>query len=109
MGRHPDPGRRGRLLDAVAQYILDAGLSDLSLRPLGAKLGTSPRMLLYYFGSKEVLLSEALRRIRLWQQEEAVKWFAEGEAFDPTYVLARAWEWFSSDSAEPFMRLFFEV
>ncbi len=93
----------------MAQYILDVGLADLALRPLAAKLRTSPRMLLYYFGSKQDLLAEALRRIRLWQQEEAAKWLAEDTAGDPASLLERAWEWLSSREAEPFMRLFFEV
>ncbi len=109
MGRHPDPRRRQQLLEAVAQYILDVGLADLSLRPLAENLATSPRMLLYYFGSKERLLVEALRQIRLWQQEEAASWFAEDTPFDPASMLERAWQWFSSQQAEPFMRLFFEV
>ncbi len=109
MGRHPDPLRRQKLLDAVAHYVLDVGLADLSLRPLAAKLGTSPRMLLYYFESKEGLLVEALRQIRLWQQEEAASWFSQEQPFDPVSVLERAWQWFSSIQAEPFMRLFFEV
>jgi AcrR family transcriptional regulator len=109
MGRRPDPQRRQQLLDAVGQYILDVGLADLSLRPIAAKLGTSPRMLLYYFDSKEGLLVEALRQIRLWQQEEAARWFARETPVDPASMLERAWRWFSSTQAAPFMRLFFEV
>jgi AcrR family transcriptional regulator len=109
MGRHSDPIRREKLLEAVAQYILDVGLAELSLRPLAAKLRTSPRMLLYHFGSKENLLAEALRLIRRWQQEQAAEWFAEEPELEPARLLERAWEWFSSDEAEPFMRLFFEI
>ncbi len=66
-------------------------------------------MILYYFGSKESLLSAALSRIRLWQQQEAATWFAEDAGVEPAQVLERAWDWFSSKAAEPFMRLFFEV
>lgn len=109
MGRPPDPARREELLDAVARDVLAGGVADLSLRPLASRLGTSPRMLLYHFGSKEELVSEALARIRLWQQETAADWFARGEGADPARLLRRAWEWFTSDEAEPFMRLFFEV
>src|ERR1700680_2007852 len=46
------PDRRLELLDEVADYILSNGLADLSLRPLAAAINTSPRMLLYFFGTK---------------------------------------------------------
>ena len=53
--------RRVKLLDEVADYILSNGLADLSLRPLATAINTSPRMLLYFFGSKERLIAEAPR------------------------------------------------
>ena len=60
MGRKHDPERREALLAATAAYLEQHGLAGLSLRPLGAALGVSPRTLLYHFGSKEQLLAEAL-------------------------------------------------
>ncbi|MGH2600275.1 MAG: TetR/AcrR family transcriptional regulator, partial [Dehalococcoidia bacterium] len=57
---HAEPPRKAELLDRVAAYLLDNGLDDLSLRPLAAALGVSPRTLLYYFGSKERMLVDAL-------------------------------------------------
>ena len=41
--------------------MLDHGLIGLSLRPLAAELGTSDRMLLYHFGSKDQLVADVLR------------------------------------------------
>jgi AcrR family transcriptional regulator len=61
------PERRAELLDDVVEYILEHGLAGLSLRPLAAGVRTSPRMLLYFFGSKEKLISEVLAEIRLRQ------------------------------------------
>jgi AcrR family transcriptional regulator len=55
--------RRAELLDEVANYILSNGLADLSLRPLAAAINTSPRMLLYFFGTKEKLIADALAHI----------------------------------------------
>lgn len=108
-GRPPEPQRHEELLEAVAQYVLRHGLSDLSLRPLAKALGTTPRGLLYHFDSKERLLDEALGRIRLWEQQEASRWLATDEELDLGAVLRRAWEWLSSEGARPFLRLFFEV
>ena len=47
---------RDRLLAAAVDHALDAGIADLSLRELAAAIGTSHRMLLYHFGSREGLL-----------------------------------------------------
>ncbi|MGW0629789.1 TetR/AcrR family transcriptional regulator [Streptomyces sp. NPDC002758] len=60
MPRPADPAKRRELLDRVRAYVLRNGLADLSLRPLARSLGTSDRMLLYYFGTKERMVSEAL-------------------------------------------------
>lgn len=60
MSRPPDPAKRRDLLDRVRAYVVRNGLADLSLRPLARALGTSDRMLLYYFGSKEHMVAEAL-------------------------------------------------
>ncbi|WP_189191283.1 TetR/AcrR family transcriptional regulator [Streptomyces albiflavescens] len=60
MPRPIDLAKRRELLDRVREYVLSNGLTSLSLRPLARALGTSDRMLLYYFGTKERLIAEAL-------------------------------------------------
>ncbi|MEV7169047.1 TetR/AcrR family transcriptional regulator [Streptomyces sp. NPDC093224] len=60
MPRSADPAKRRDLLRRVRGYVLDHGLSDLSLRPLARAVGTSDRMLLYYFVTKERMVAEAL-------------------------------------------------
>ncbi|WP_018177786.1 TetR/AcrR family transcriptional regulator [Jongsikchunia kroppenstedtii] len=64
MARPRDEAKRVELLDGVIDYIAVEGLSQLSLRPLAERLGTSARMLLHYFGTKEQLLIEALTALR---------------------------------------------
>lgn len=51
---------RKRMLAALAAHVLEAGLNTASLRPLAAAAGTSDRMLIYHFGSKEALIGELL-------------------------------------------------
>src|SRR2546422_10730222 len=104
MGRHPDPARRCELLSGVAGYLLEHGLADLSLRPLAAAIGTSPRMLLYHFGSKEQLVVEALAEAR--ERETAL--FSQrardtGAAENPEQLANRAWGWIPDPANEPFM------
>ena len=47
---------RERLLAAAVEQARQGGIADLSLRELAAAIGTSHRMLLYHFGSREGLL-----------------------------------------------------
>ena len=54
--------RRAELTDQALDYVLSHGLVGLSLRPLAAALGTSDRMLVYHFGSKERLVGAVLDR-----------------------------------------------
>jgi AcrR family transcriptional regulator len=55
-----DGGERQRLLSLVADHCLEHGIGDLTLRGVGRAIGTNNRMLLYYFGSKESLIAQAL-------------------------------------------------
>lgn len=56
-----DPSRRELLAERATDYALEHGLIGLSLRPLAAELGTSDRMLLYHFASKDDLVATVLR------------------------------------------------
>ena len=71
--QHP-PGspRRAELLDACYGYVLTHGLAGLSLRPLAAATGTSPRVLLYLFESKENLVRE--EKAKDWMLEVDRGW-----------------------------------
>lgn len=59
--RHHD--RRDAILDRLADHVLAHGLSTASLRPLARAVGTSDRMLLYYFADKPALIEATLERI----------------------------------------------
>jgi len=52
--------KRDDLTQAATDYALAHGLIGLSLRPLAAELGTSDRMLIYHFGSKDELVAAVL-------------------------------------------------
>lgn len=56
-----DPERREVWTREATDYALQQGLIGLSLRPLAASLGTSDRMLLYHFGTKDDLVAAVLR------------------------------------------------
>jgi len=106
MARPAEPDRRARTLSKAADYVLEHGLAGLSLRPLAAALGTSTRMLLYDFGSKDALVDEILAEIRRREEGLLVELQADaGE--DPATMLDAVWRWASAERRAPFMRLFF--
>jgi len=113
VGRRTSPNRKAELLDAIVDYLLAHGLSDLSLRPLAEALKTSPRDLLYHFSSKEQLVILALNEVRRRQQQTVASWMEEdpgalrGTSLEE--IVGRFWTWLSSERNEPFLRLFFEV
>lgn len=49
---------------AVVGYLEEHGVNDLSLAPMAEALGTSKRMLLYYFGDRQSLLEQAMNASR---------------------------------------------
>lgn len=107
MSRTPDDARRAELLDAVVDYILAHGVSDLSLRPLAKAVGSSPRVLLYYFGSKEDLVTEVLAQAGARQREIFARLRAQN--LGTACGCREIWNIMSAPSSEPLFRLFFEL
>jgi AcrR family transcriptional regulator len=81
--------RRAELLEAAYRYALLHGLGDLSLRPLAAAIGSSPRVLLYLFGSKDGLVRALLERARA----EELRLLAGVEGPDLAETAVRLWSW----------------
>lgn len=56
MARTADTERRRQLLDALVTEFATGGIGDRSLRAVADAVGTSHRMLLHHFGSREDML-----------------------------------------------------
>lgn len=106
MGRPPNPEGKADLLRRSAEYVLQHGLTDLSLRPLATHLGVSARLLLYHFASKEQLVVEVLGVIA--QQQQAALSQVDPLA-DPVERLNVLWARLTSPELIPFLRSLFEV
>lgn len=91
--------RRAELLDACYGYLLEHGLTGLSLRPLAAATGTSPRVLLYLFGSKDGLVRALLARARteeLALLDRLRQRSGVGNAAGLHEVAAEVWSWLAA-------------
>ena len=53
--------RRDQMLMASAHLIAERGFSDTRIADVAERVGASPALVIYYFGTKDSLLTEALR------------------------------------------------
>lgn len=60
--------RDSLLVDAVEHFAKN-GIGDASLRSIATSIGTSHRMLIYHFGSREGLLAEVVRTVEQQQRD----------------------------------------
>lgn len=104
----PSTDTRERLLAAAVDYAAEHGLVDLSLRALAAGLGTSHRMLIFHFGSKEGLLVEVVRAVEA-QQRALLEQLRADPELDLLDQLRTFWQHLTSPTLWPYERLFFEV
>ncbi len=61
--------QRERAMEAAMLEIVDQGLESVSMRDIARRAGMSPGHILYYFGSKDVLLLEVLR----WSENDLTR------------------------------------
>jgi AcrR family transcriptional regulator len=92
-------------LEKAYAFVLEHGLSDLSLRPLAREIGSSPRVLLYLFESKAGLVRELLARAR---QDELVA-LAGMESEGLGAVTTALWDWLSAPAHRRLLVLWVEA
>jgi AcrR family transcriptional regulator len=98
--------KREELAERATDYVLEHGLIGLSLRPLAAELGTSDRMLIYHFGSKDELIAAVLatsnersmRTIRTMSRSSTVR-----------AAIVDLWDAFTSTDLEVCQRMYVEA
>jgi AcrR family transcriptional regulator len=108
MTRTADAARREALLERILDYACEHGLSELSLRPLAKAVGSSPRVLLYYFKSKDALIVEVMdaARARQTAQLATVKF---GTGLSARDICSLCWQMMSDERYTALYRLFYET
>jgi AcrR family transcriptional regulator len=73
---HAGPGiadqRRGQMLQAALEVISERGFADTRITDVAERIGISPALVIYYFKTKEKLLTEAIRHYE-------GNWYSEGK------------------------------
>jgi AcrR family transcriptional regulator len=104
----PPSPRRDELLERAYRYALEHGLADLSLRPLAAAIGSSPRVLLFLFGSKDGLIRALLARARADELALLAQARASGQA-DLAALVRVTWQWLAAEPVRPLLTLWAEA
>ena len=102
-----DNERRAELTAQASLWVFENGLHGLALRPLAKALGTSDRMLLYYFSSKDDLLESIVSGISAAMIAE----LPAADAKTPNVLrwLTAVWGRFTEPSLRPALNLLFEL
>ncbi|MBV9819452.1 MAG: TetR/AcrR family transcriptional regulator [Solirubrobacterales bacterium] len=107
--QRPPSARQQQLLESAYRYALEHGLAELSLRPLAAAIGSSPRVLLYLFGSKDGLVRALLARARTDQLELLEHAGSPSEQRDLSATVELVWRWLADETHRPLLGLWVEA
>jgi len=105
--RYMTASAREQLLQAVVEHFAEHGVGDRSLRSVAAAIGTSHRMLIYHFGSREGLLAEVVTTVEAGQRD-ALATFTAQPGTEPREVVLRFWTTVST-VARRYGPLFYEL
>jgi AcrR family transcriptional regulator len=97
---------RDELLGRCLTWFTEHGVGDTSLRTLATEVGTSHRMLIYHFGSREGLLAAVVETVE--QSERDLLRRLVREVQDPYAAAVQFWEHVAA-AATTFAPLYFEL
>jgi AcrR family transcriptional regulator len=103
VARPPDLERRQQLLDALIDDFARGGIGDRSLREIAEAVGTSHRMLLHHFGSRDELILTIVDEVERRQMSTL-----PDTDTAPADAMAAMWADVRRPELRPFERLFFE-
>jgi AcrR family transcriptional regulator len=106
----PSSARRAELLDLAYQYAVQRGRTDITLRPIAAAIGSSPRVLIYLFGSKDGLIRALLGRSRAEEVALLSELRRSGACSSDTLGKAamRIWSYLAESARRPLLRLWLD-
>jgi AcrR family transcriptional regulator len=103
------PTGRAALLERAIGHFATDGIGDTSLRALAEVIGTSHRMLIYHFGSREGLLAAVVETVEGGARQTLARMVEEARTDpDPLDAGLRFWR-LVTDDALVYGPLFFEL
>jgi len=99
---------KGEILEGALAAAFDDGLSQLTFGRLAKRLDISDRIVVYYFPTKEALVSEVVMAMGLQLRETLAEAFSKPVA-DHLELMAAAWPVVATTEVDRVFALFFEA
>jgi len=101
--------RRDELIARSLDYFLQHGVAELSLRPLARQIGTSARLIIYHFGSKDGLITAVMEEVRNDLQKSFAGIVTEIQKRSTVGIMLEFWNRMIDETHSGYVRLLFEV
>jgi AcrR family transcriptional regulator len=100
--------RKQQLLEDLIAYFIRHGVADVSLRPMAKEVGTSARLLIFHYRSKEKLLLEVLDEMQTRLQRSLKELLANaGES--RSAPLRIFWDWALQEQNFAHLRVLYQL
>jgi AcrR family transcriptional regulator len=99
--------RRAALTGPLADYLLTHGVQAATLRPLARAVGTSDRMLIYHFGSKDGVFAAGMEAVLL--RLRVLLDTVPGQPMAPDDLLVMVLPLTRQPAVQPFLTLWLEI
>jgi AcrR family transcriptional regulator len=106
---NPAEEKKLSLLEGMAAHVLEHGLSGASLRPLARAAGTSDRMLIYHFGSKDGLIESLLIHLAARLKQDMDASLPPRRAASRAQCVAEIMAIMNREEIRPFARIWFDI
>ncbi len=101
--------RKRDLLDRLTAYFSEHGLPNVSLRPMAVQVGTSARLLMFHFGSKDQLVEEVFEHIQTILTHSLSETLSQPDRQPRVAPLRAYWDWATNRTNLPLWRLLYEL
>ncbi|MBE9110969.1 TetR family transcriptional regulator [Nodosilinea sp. LEGE 07298] len=107
MSRPTEPQKKAELLEKCLEVAIEAGALDASINAIAKRIGTSGRMLVYHFGSKQELERQVIARleVRLREQLQSLQNTAVADANTVAESLLAMWQQFTTPEMQGWLKL----
>ena len=101
--------RREELVEKALNDLLEHGVAGMTLRPLAARIGTSARLLVYHFGSKDGLITAVMDDVQARIQNSFASALDSTARKPARSVMQAFWAWTIHPANVGYLRLVYEV
>ena len=109
MPRPADPELRAALLEQCFVAAQQGGSLEFSLADLAGRTGISARMLIYHFGSRDLLQLALAARLEAEMRARFATFEADASGVGPAAAVLALWDYVSAPEMRGFLRLMMDV